>query len=210
MNDFATMTPEMDRAFTAWSGPQPSSQRPVEEPAPITSTQETEASRLAQAHEAGRLEAEAAHTEALHELKESTARLQEALEQVERIRREALSENAALVGAMITTVTERVLGASLALHPDALPRLVRNTLEQMPARDGLTVSVPAAQAERIQRSIGAELGVQIIPDIHLQDGCLVRSEGVHIEATVASVMEGVEAAVSEWTKQQSPPLHHVE
>lgn len=209
MNDFTTMAPETERAFTAWSQPQSAPQRPAPmadiAPEPPT-PEESEITRVADAFQAGREEAEAAHAEAIEELKSATATLQAALQDVERIRGEAMAQQASLVAEMITSVTRRVLGASIALHPDALPHLVRRTVEQMPAREGLTVSVPAAQAERIQRSIGAELGVHIIPDINLHEGCVVRSEGVHIESTLDSVMEGVEAAVADWKKQQPPTL----
>lgn len=208
MNEFATMTPETEHAFTAWSQPQARSQRPESHAdlAVEVEADQTEASRLHEAYQAGRREAIAEHADALEDLQAVAATLRDALDQVDHLRNQAMAENAGIVSEMITTVTRRVLGASIAMHPDALPHLVRRTIEQMPAREGLTVSVPAAQAERIQRSVGTEFGVPIVPDITLQDGCVVRSEGVHIESSLNSVMEGVEAAVAEWTKNQPPTL----
>jgi flagellar biosynthesis/type III secretory pathway protein FliH len=209
MQDFTTMTPPESGLFTAWSGPQARPQvladevqEPVIEPSPPSLAQQLEAAR-----QAGRDEAEAAHQTSIATLKETAKTLTDAIEEVDTLRHRILRDNAEAVGDMITGIARRVLGSSLALHPDALPNLVRRAVEQMPAREGLTVSVPAAQAERIHRVVGAEMGIQVLPDIEIQDGCVVRSEGVSIESTVDIAIQGVEDAVSEWTKQQALPIH---
>jgi len=175
-------------------------QEPAVESASLSIAQQLEAAR-----QAGRDEAEAAHQTSIGALKEAAQTLADAIEEVDTLRHRILQDNAQAVGTMITGIARRVLGSSLALHPDALPNLVRRAVEQMPAREGLTVSVPAAQAERIHRVVGAEMGVQVLADIEIQDGCVVRSEGVSIESTVERAIQGVEEAVSEWTRQQALP-----
>lgn len=209
MEDFTTMTPSESTLFTAWSGPQARPQvlldetpEPVVEASPPSLAQQLEAAR-----QEGREEAANTHQASIDALKEAAQTLTDAIEEVDTLRQSILRDNAEAVGNMITGIARRVLGSSLALHPDALPNLVRRAVEQMPAREGLTVSVPAAQAERIHRVVGSEMGIQVLADIEIQEGCVVRSEGVSIESTVDHAIQGVEAAVSEWTKQQNLPNH---
>lgn len=185
-----------------------SDEEPVPEPEPVA--QEPEPvdleALLAEAREAGRqearaeLEAELGH--AVAEAEAAGAALAEALHEVATLRQQALGQAADDVAELVLLFARRVVDRSLALHPDALPALVKDAVAQLPDREDLSIAVAPHLAEQLARSLPRELRGQVVADTELANGCVVRTQHVSIEATLAHAGEGLEKAVKTWLSEQ--------
>ncbi len=150
----------------------------------------------------GRAEAEAEAAEAVADAQALVAELGPAVEALETLRHEALAQAADDVAELVLLFARRVVDRSLALHPDALPSLVSDAVAQLPNRDQLSIAVAPHLAERLSRSLPHELREKVVADTELENGCVVRTRHVSIEATLAHASEGLERAVRAWLSEQ--------
>ena len=95
-------------------------------------------------------------------------------------------------------MARRIVGESLALHPDALPGVVRGVLEQLPSEDEITVKVRPEDAAAIETRLRGRRGVKVGVDSNIDAGCVVEATFGTIDATLDTAMAGLERAVREW------------
>jgi len=150
----------------------------------------------------GKAEAEAELAEARAEAEAVVAALSPALAELEALRREALAEAAGDVAELVLLFARRVVDRSLALHPEALPSLVLDAVGQLPDRDEVTIAVAPHLAEGLTRSLPGELRDRVVADIDLENGAVVRTRFVCIEATLKHATEGLDRAVQTWLSEQ--------
>lgn len=157
---------------------------------------------------------EAARAEAreqvLAELAERDARAQaqlvvaaEALEQAATLRREALHQASKQMGELVLAVVRRIVGESMALHPQALPGIVEAAIALLPERDEVTVRVAPDRVEEIVERFGDRAGVRVIGDASVTGGCRAQAGHAAIDASVEAALTGVAAAVHAWS--EDPP-----
>lgn len=95
-------------------------------------------------------------------------------------------------------MTRRIVGESMALHPDALPGVVQGVLEQLPSEDEVVVKVRPEDAAAIETRLRGRRGVKVGVDSNIDAGCVVEATFGTIDATLDTAMEGLERAVREW------------
>ena len=161
--------------------------------------------RLEEAHAAGVAEAEAGAearaaemTAEIASLRQEQQALQGLLEGVRAVRAEALRQAARDVGDLVVAVVQRVVGDSLALHPDALAGVVEGAVAALPDDEEVVVRVPVGFEGRVAAALGSNRGLRVVPDAEISAGCVVQTTYASIEASLDAAMEGIEAAVDAW------------
>lgn len=103
------------------------------------------------------------------------------------------------ISAIVLAVTRRVVGDALAMHPDALKRVLDGAVGRFPERSGLTVRVSPEDVERVSAWLGDAL---IVPDPEVSGGCIVGGDEGVVDASLDAVFEGLDAAVAAWQQER--------
>ena len=208
MSDFISYgSNAADQAFRSWNttttveDPTPAAPA-ANAPTPEPETPDLEA-LLAAEYQRGKREADAELAAEREGLRQAVASLQGALEGASEARSTLVAASAEQIGAIVNTVTRRVLERSLAYQPNALPQLIRHTVMQMPTRDEITVSLSPAAADALPKHFAEELGVRVVVDAEAGVGCVVASPAVTIDATTDAMIDAVDGAVKDWVNSQS-------
>lgn len=155
-----------------------------------------------EAYEAGLAEGQKEAEALKDELAKQQAGIDELVESLSAAHGQALQEAADGVAEMVLKLTERVLGASLALHPQALETLVREAISAMPAEETVEVRVPPDRVDEVSAMVQGRGQVKVIGDESITGGCRASTSTVTIESTVAAVIEGLEKAVDQWKTER--------
>ncbi|NCG18046.1 MAG: hypothetical protein GWP91_03415 [Rhodobacterales bacterium] len=147
-----------------------------------------------------RVQAQAELAEAIAETQATTATLAAALVEVAQLRHQALQQAADDVGTIVIALSRRLLDQSLAVHPDALPALVRQALEQLPEDEKIEVHVAPGMMEQVSRALNENC--KLVADTELGGGVSVCTRHVSIDASLEAAMNGVDAAVKAWLSEQ--------
>lgn len=141
---------------------------------------------------------------------ELAPRQQEAAREIEQLRAVAqelgslrariLQDASAEIAGIVLGVARRVLGDALVLHPDALQNVVTGAVGRFPDPSCLTVRVAPDDVERVG---GWLPSCQVLPDPSISGGCAVEAESGQVEASLETVMEGLETAVADWLAEQA-------
>jgi len=151
--------------------------------------------------EEGRSQATAEAVEAAAEAQLDHTALDDALQALANARADALRQSADDVAQIVIALANRVVGESLALHPDALPGIVRQALARLPDGEEVWIDVRPEDIERLSKFLPESRHVHLVPK-PLTGGCVVRTRYASLESTLEAVMEGVEAAVTAWANEQ--------
>ena len=125
------------------------------------------------------------------------------VEELRRARLDSVRAADGTIAELVLTLARRIAGDTLALSPDALPRLVTNALERLPEDDEIFIRVPPSSVERIQAALGPRTRATVMGDESVPHGCIVESRISRIDATLDAAMSGVEAAVRSWLESRS-------
>lgn len=121
---------------------------------------------------------------------------------LQRAHSESLRQSAEHIAEIVVSLARRVIGDSLAMHPDALPTIIRQALARLPDDEEIWIDVRPEDAERLTKFIPESRRVHLVPDESASGGCTVRTRYASMETTLDAVMEGIEAAVSAWVAEQ--------
>lgn len=119
-------------------------------------------------------------------------------QQVDTVRHTALDQAADDVTAMVVALARKVIGDSLALHPDAVSGIVKGAIDRLPQEDELVIRVPADAVERVRAVIPERHRPQVVADPSISGGCIVETRFVSIEGSLETAMQGIEAAAAAW------------
>lgn len=207
MSDFTTYGATLqESSFRSWHAPVCDEPRhdtvDTEDEVVIDTPPDIEAMLVAE-YERGKRETEEQLADEQQRLATAIASLQAAVDSVANARGDALNASAEQIGTIIHTVAHRVLDRSLALHPNALPHLIRKTVMQMPSRDEITVTLSPTAADALPKHFEDEMNVRVAVDAEACEGCVVSSPAVTIDATIHAMIDGVDEAVKDWVNSQS-------
>ncbi|MEQ1564128.1 MAG: FliH/SctL family protein [Myxococcota bacterium] len=162
-------------------------------PPPIDLEQEREA-----AFEAGAAVARAEAAGQLAELEARVAAVGPLVAELERARRAALTRASEDLASLVLDLARRVVGASLAIHPEALPNLVRAAIDRLPDDDEVWVKVPPSAVERVAAVVPERHRSRVVADPSLTTGCLVETRHVAIDASLEAAAAGIAEATESW------------
>jgi flagellar assembly protein FliH len=185
------------RHFTAPAPAEPTPELPLPRLTPPAPVIDLEAEKRA-AYEAGRADAQREAASVVAELEARLAASVPLLAEVERARKAALDQASDDVAKLVVELARRVLGDSLALHPDALPGLVRAALDRLPDEDEVWIRVPPVAVERVAAVVPERHRSRVVPDPALSTGCVVETRHVAIDASIEAAMQGITEATSAW------------
>lgn len=157
---------------------------------------------LSEAREEAADEARGEADAELAQLRELVQTVGPLIEELEGLRKEMLQRTAEDIAEVVRTFAGRVVGDALALHPEALSRLVKDAIEQLPVRDEISISVSADASEALVRALPADLRDRVTVDASIRAGALVRSRHAALDATLDTALEGLEHALQEWLSAQ--------
>lgn len=104
------------------------------------------------------------------------------------------------IASIVLGLARRVVGDALVLHPDALQGVVAGAVGRFPEPTGLIIRVSPDDVERVSSWI-PDADVRADPGI--SGGCVVESEAGSVEASLETVMEGLETAVTDWLAERA-------
>ncbi len=165
------------------------------------SAEETRA-RIAEAREEGAAEAREELQAELAQLKEVVDAVLPAVQQLEALRKRTLSEAAEDIAEIVRLFATRIVQDALAMHPDALPRLVTEALSQLPEHEEVTITVSPQSAETLSRALPADLRDRVQIDMEMGPGAVVRTRNASVDATLQTATEGLDAALRDWLGEQ--------
>ncbi|MEM6930087.1 MAG: hypothetical protein AAF602_24320, partial [Myxococcota bacterium] len=137
--------PHLERPFEAWRRERwlpPAATPPpdLEVHGPPAIDPEELPGLLAEAREAGAAQALEGIQEELETLRAMALQMGPALDELARLRHTTLVAAAEDVADIVRVFATKLVGESLALHPEALPKLVRDALAQLPDSDDVTIA----------------------------------------------------------------------
>ncbi len=202
-----TPWPDPVRPWQPWQrerwlppAPKPPPDLEVHEPPPISAEELEEL--LAEAKEAGAAEARADLEAELASLKSVTEELGPALEELARLRHATLLAAAEDVADIVRLFATKIVGDSLALHPEALPKLVREALGQLPEQDEVTIACSPQSAESMSRHLESGLRERLVVDPELGSGVVVKTRNASLDATLSHAESALETAIQNWLSEQ--------
>ena len=200
---FKSMVPT--GSFQSWASPndpeRPSLQE-VPQPDRAPTSMEELQTLLDEAKEEGAEEAKAEVGVELAQLREVIETLEPALKELEALRHGTLVRAAEDIADVVKLFASRVVGDALAIHPDALPRLVRDAIDQLPEREQVTIEVSPAASEKLSRTLPQELRDRIVVMPEITAGAVVRTRNASLDATLKTAEQALESAVQEWLAEQ--------
>jgi flagellar biosynthesis/type III secretory pathway protein FliH len=131
-------------------------------------------------------------------LKQQLATVNPIMAELPSLRRQIARDAAADVGEILSAVTRRIVGQSLALHPSALAHIVTQALGAIPGDDEIWISLPAGSQENIEMLFEEGRILHMREDETLTSGCRISTKNATLEATLETAMESVDAAIAEW------------
>lgn len=199
---FRPLTPD-GAPFHGWGVPRPEAQPNLRElPPPDPGAAEDLDTLLEQAREAGAAEARAEVELELTQLREAMATLGPILEEVAGLRRRTLVGLAEDVADVVRLFAHRVVADALAMHPEALPALVRDAVSQLPESEEITIAVAPQSAESLSRALEPRLRDHIVVDPEITAGAVVRTRYASLDTTLQTAEKGLESALQEWLSEQ--------
>jgi len=174
---------------------EPTRAAPAPTPAHIEELLET-------AKKAGHAEATAELLPEIEILEQTIAALGPALDEIAHTRRKVLELAANDVGEIVLAICGRVLDEAFNTRPEAIARVVKDAVSQMPEAEDVRIAVPPGMLEHVTRNVDPRFRSAIVPDGSIGNGCVIRTRYVTLDATLDSALAGVEAAVKEWVGLQ--------
>lgn len=172
--------------------------RPARDPGDVRDVQQL----LEEAREEAAAEARASMEAELVQLREVAETVGPLIEELEGLRHTILQRSSEDIADVVRTFSRRVVGDALAMHPEALPKLVQDAIEQLPARDEITIAVSAESSEALVRALPQDLRERVTVDPAINAGAVVRTRNAALDATLETALNGLEEALQEWLSSQ--------
>ena len=163
----------------------------------------------AEAFNRGRAAAMAEMASKLQSLKEENEqhagvaeKLQPLVDQLDGLRHRLIRQSSEDVADMALHMARRVVGETLAVHPQALRKLVMDAIERLPGDDEITVRVRPDDLESVEQHLPTRRSVRVLADESLEGGCVVQAQCGEVSASIDSAFTGLRAAVDDWLEDQ--------
>jgi flagellar biosynthesis/type III secretory pathway protein FliH len=150
------------------------------------------------AYQRGMVDGRQSREAEVREARAEAAVINALIEELAGVRHAALNQASRDIADIVVALAERVVGASLSLHPSALPQVIEGALDRLPEDESVWIHVAARDEDRVRALLAEAKHVTIQVDPTVTAGCVVRTRYATIDATVGAVMEGVERAVQSW------------
>lgn len=177
----------LDQALGQAAAPQPAPPAPVDLDVVIE-----------EARAEGRVEAQAEAEAALAEMQATVDALAPALDELATLRTATLRRAADDVAALVLQISRKVIGDSLAVHPDALAGVVHGALEHLPEADEVRICVAPDDVPRVRDAVAERYEDHVHGDATITAGCRVEARHARVDATLDAALEGVAAAIDQW------------
>ncbi len=151
--------------------------------------------------EKGREQAELALGPVRGELEQEREQLRELAAELLSARERELQSVRQDVADVVLLMARKVVGDALALHPDALRKVVLDAISGVPGDEPVTVRVPVDDVERVAGWLASMPRFQVQGDPSVEGGCHVESRYGYVEATTDQAFAALEAATRAWVEE---------
>jgi flagellar assembly protein FliH len=200
----ASVQTPLVQAVPSPTGPQPPSEAPVAPEVAEAPEVDIEA-LLAAAHkegmEKGRKQAEAALAPVRAEMDKEREQVKVLARELLNARQRELDGVRNEVADLVLLMARRVVGDAMAVHPDALRKVVLGAISRVPGEEPVTVRVATADAERVAGWLEAMPRFNVEGCDKVEGGCSVESRYGAVEATIEGAFEALEAATRAWVDE---------
>ena len=148
------------------------------------------------------LAAHAQLAQAKRALEDERQEVRALLIELRQLKSDVLEASSTQLAEILKSFAQRIVGQSLALHPEALPDLVRDAVAQLPGADELTIAVSPDAAERLANVLDGDLRNAVVVDPTITSGVLVRTATLAVDATLDVAMQSLDAAIKTWLADQ--------
>jgi len=149
----------------------------------------------------GRQQAETALAPVRTELEKEREQLREAAAEFLSARERELQSVRQDVADVVLLMARRVVGDALALHPDALRKVVLDAISGVPGDEPVTVKVSVEDVQRVEGWLESMPRFRVKPDPAVQGGCHVESRYGYVEATTEQAFLALTAATRAWVDE---------
>ena len=133
---------------------------------------------------------------------EVAARFGPVVEELDGLRQRLIRQSSEDVAELALHMARRVVGETLAVHPQALRKLVMDAIERLPGDDEITVRVRPQDLEAIDQHLPTRRSIRVIPDEGIEGGCVVEAQCGEVSSSIDTAFTGLRAAVDEWLEDQ--------
>lgn len=133
---------------------------------------------------------------------EMAARFGPVVEELDGLRQRLIRQSSEDVAELALHMARRVVGETLAVHPQALRKLVMDAIERLPGDDEITVRVRPQDLEVIDQHLPTRRSIRVIPDEGIEGGCVVEAQCGEVSSSIDTAFTGLRAAVDEWLEDQ--------
>lgn len=133
---------------------------------------------------------------------EVAASLGPVVEELDGLRHRLIRQSSEDVAELALHMARRVVGETLAVHPQALRKLVMDAIERLPGDDEITVRVRPEDLEVLEQQLPTRRSVQVIADESIEGGCVVEAQCGEVSSSIDTAFTGLRAAVEEWLEDQ--------
>ena len=138
----------------------------------------------------------------LEQIREVHASIAPLVESISGLKKKIYQESAQNVSDLVLHVARRVVGETLAVHPESLRTLVENALARLPGDDEVRVRLRPDDIAVVEGHLPTRRSIRLIPDETLEGGCVVEAQCGEVEASLEVAFVGLRQAVSEWLEDQ--------
>ena len=124
------------------------------------------------------------------------------VQELDGLRQRLIRQSSEDVAELALHMARRVVGETLAVHPQALRKLVMDAIERLPGDDEITVRVRPEDLEVIDQHLPTRRSVRVIPDEGIEGGCVVEAQCGEVSSSIDTAFTGLRAAVDEWLEEQ--------
>jgi len=153
----------------------------------------------AMAEMSSKIEQTNAENERLQSISE---RIEPLVNELESLRTNIIRKASEDLAEMALHMARRVVGETLAVHPQALRKLVSDALERLPGEDEVTIRVRPEDLSVIEQHLPTRRKIRLLADESLEGGCVVEAQCGEVSASVEAAFTGLRAAVEEWLEEQ--------
>ena len=156
---------------------------------------------IAETRESMRIEMEEMK-QSFDEMKSAHESLGPLVEELSGLKRKIYQESAQDVADLALHVARRVVGETLAVHPESLITLCENALSRLPGDDEVRIRLRPDDIAVVEGHLPTRRSIRLIPDESLDGGCVVEAQCGEVEASLEAAFVGLRQAVSEWLEDQ--------
>ena len=155
------------------------------------------------AYEDGFLAAKREATREIDALRAQIGTIGAIVEEIAKLRKDSLHRAATDVADLVTSLSQKVIGDALTVHPDAMAHLVLKAIERLPDEEEIWIRVPLLSVDSVIAQLPERYRPRVVADPTLERGCVVETRHASVDASLETAFQGISEATAHWLASRS-------